>query len=130
MIVVLVAVTGYMLTKIYVPTGMSSYQGNPGDNPLNIFMGKITDGKNLVPGTVEGFTTYDANCIGNDVTQCDAGIRTKEFGVLNFHYSHRMAVQPCLHMYGEEKVFLDILDSEGNAKITRTIATPSMDSMH
>src|SRR3972149_41291 len=65
----------------------------------NIFMGKITNSRvQLSPGTVEGTTTYDANCVGQDVTQCDAGIRTNEYGTLDFHSSHRMAVQPCLHI--------------------------------
>ena len=93
-IVALVAATGYLLSRIYLPTtGYSVYQGSPEENTLNVFMGKITDAKvSLAPGRVEAFTTYDANCIGDDVTQCDAGLKTSEYGVLNFHYSHRMAI--------------------------------------
>lgn len=93
-------------------------------NPLNVFEGKITNTK-VSPGKITGLTTYDSNCVGSQLTQCDAGIKTAEYGVLNFHYQHDMAVQPCLDMFGPEKVIVDILDSDGNARITRTITIPN-----
>ena len=110
----LLIAAGYFITQTY-----------SSKNPLNIFTGKITGAK-FIPGTVEGLTTYDANCIGQQTVQCDAGIDTKEYGVLNFHYSHSMAVQPCLHMFGPEKVSLEILNLDGDAKITRTIDPSAM----
>ena len=130
-IVVLLVLSGFLAYKLYLPkTGNVVSSGNPTEtDPLNVFEGKITNAK-VSPGRIEGSTTYDANCVGSQITECDAGIRTKEYGVVNFHYSHEMAVQPCLHMFGSEKVIVDILDSDGNAKITRTIDTSSMGGHH
>lgn len=131
-IFVLVAATGYLVGQIYLPkTGYSAFSDSSTEsNQLNVFEGKITDVK-VSPGRITGFTTYDANCLGTQIeTECDAGIRTNEYGDMNFHYKHNMAIQPCLHMFGSEKVIVDILDSEGNAKITRTIDLSSMGGHH
>jgi len=135
-VVALVAATGYLLAQLYLPktgytvAGRTSPQTNS-LNSLNIFQGRITNAKVSV-GRLEGVTTYDANCIdsGNRMTECDAGIRTAEFGELNFHYRHNMAVQPCLHMFGAERVIIEILDSDGNARITRTIDLSGMGGHH
>ena len=117
-IIAIIAVTGYFISQVYTAK-----------NPLNVFEGKITGAK-VSLGRVEGVTTYDANCVGQQVVQCDAGISTNEYGVLNFHYQHSMSVQPCLHMFGPEKVTLDILNLDGDAKITRTIDTSAMGGHH
>ena len=131
-IVALLATTGYLLTQVYLPkTGYSVASSNtPATNSLNVFEGRIT-GATVKVGSLEGTTTYDANCVGGSQgqTQCDAGISTSEYGVVNFHYAHNMAIQPCLHMFGPEKVTVDILDSSGNAKITRTIDVTGMGHM-
>ena len=97
---------------------------------MNIFNGRVTNAK-VSPGKIIGFTSYDANCVNDAVgmTQCDAGIKTSEYGELNFHYQHDMQAQPCLHMFGAEEVVMDILDSDGNVRITRTIDASSM-GMH
>ncbi len=133
-IAALIGVAGYLLAQVYLPkAGYATYlgSGNGEVNPLNIFMGKITNAK-VSPGQIEGFTTYDSNCVQDGaMIQCDSGLRTSEYGVLNFHYKHAdMAIQPCLHMFGSEKVILEILDSDGNAKVTRTIDTSSMAGHH
>ncbi len=110
----LVAVLGY---KLYSPkTGYASYIP-PED--LNVFEGRITNVK-VSPGRVEAVSVYDRNCVGNVITECDGGVKTEEYGVLNFHYKHDMAIQPCIHMFGPEKMIVEILDSNGNARVIRT----------
>ena len=135
MIVIGSLVAGFVLISLFgVETGYGSLSNtelsNPEANQQNVFEGKITNVK-VSPGRIEGFTSYDANCLGTqEQTECDAGIRTNEFGEMNFHYQHNMVTQPCLHMFGSEKVIVDVLDSEGNAKIIRTIDLSSMDGHH
>lgn len=122
LITIILAVIGFLLYQVYLPkTGYVTNTGSPPEeNPLNIFEGKITTKVSLSPERIDGITIYDANCIGQPITECDAGINTKEYGQLNFHYFHDMAIQPCLHMFGPEKVIIEILDSNGDAKIIRT----------
>ena len=85
----------------------------------DILEGKITNIQ-VSPGIVEGVSAYDRNCVGTHMlTECDGGIRTEEYGVLNFHYSHNMMEEPCIHMNGPEKLFVEILDSSGTAKVYR-----------
>lgn len=103
--------------KLYAPsTGYASYSV-PTD--LNVFEGKITNVK-VSPGRVEATSVYDRNCVGSPITECDGGLKTAEYGVLNFHYKHDMAIQPCIHMYGLEKMIVEILDDKGNARVIRT----------
>lgn len=114
LLVGLIAVVGY---KLYTPkTGYAAYNV-PSD--LNVFEGKITNVK-VSPGRIEGTSAYDRNCVGEPITECDGGIKTAEYGVLNFHYRHDMALQPCIHMFGPEKMVVEILDSSGNARVIRT----------
>jgi hypothetical protein len=135
-IAVLLVGVAAMGVQLYLPkTGntvatvpSSGTSGSAGTNPMNIFNGKITNAQ-VSPGEIIGFTSYDANCVGSQITQCDAGIKTDQYGELNFHYQHDMNAQPCLHMFGSEKVIVDILDLQGNARITRTIDASSM-GMH
>lgn len=98
-----------------------SNKGVSGDISLskgNIFEGNITNVK-VSPGKLDGISAYDKNCIGQPITECDAGIKTEEYGLLNFHYSHNMATQPCIHMHGAENLVVEILDSNGAAKVYR-----------
>ena len=116
-IVILLGVMTFFGYKLYTPqTGYVSYEP-PSD--LTVFEGKITNVK-VSPGRVEGTSVYDRNCVGSPITECDGGIKTAEYGVLNFHYFHDMAIQPCIHEMGTEKVIVEILDSGGNAKVIRT----------
>ncbi|MBU5537388.1 MAG: hypothetical protein QW818_02300 [Candidatus Aenigmatarchaeota archaeon] len=120
----LMTVFGY---KLYAPkTGYTSYD-IPSD--LNVFEGKITNVK-VKPGRIEGISVYDRNCVGSPITECDGGIKTAEYGVLNFRYRHNMAVQPCIHMYGPEKMIIEILDSDGTARVIRTQDFSNMRSHH
>lgn len=113
--------------NLYAPkTAYASYKP-PTD--LNIFEGRITNVK-VSPGKIEGVSAYDRNCVGDQVTECDGGIKTAEYGVLNFHYSHEMAVQPCIHMFGAEKMIVEILDSNGNARVIRTQDLSDMGAHH
>ena len=116
-IVLLVGLVAFVGYKLYAPkTGYATYKA-PTD--LKVFEGKITNVK-VSPGKIDGTSVYDRNCIGQTITECDGGIKTEEYGVLNFHYFHDMAIQPCIHEMGTERVIVDILDSDGNAKVIRT----------
>ena len=85
----------------------------------DILEGRITNVQ-VSPGIIEGVSAYDRNCVGTHMwTECDGGIRTEEYGVLNFHYSHNMMEEPCIHMNGPEKLYVEILDSSGTAKVYR-----------
>src|SRR3990172_126422 len=103
-------------------TGFSS--GNPTGNIIlpsgeATFEGTITNVE-VSPGIIEGVSAYDRNCVGTHMlTECDGGISTKEYGVLNFHYSHNMMEEPCIHMNGPEKMYVEILNSDGTAKVYR-----------
>lgn len=83
----------------------------------DVFNGVITNIK-LEPVVLEGTGVYDRSCnpVENGLTQCDAGIQT-ENGLLNFNYKHDMHAQPCID--SGDKVKVEILDSNGRAKITR-----------
>src|SRR3989344_567899 len=83
----------------------------------DVFQGVITN-INLEPGILEGTGVYDKSCnmIGNGLTNCDAGIQTEK-GLLNFNYKHNMDAQPCIAP--GDKLKVEVLDSEGNAKVTR-----------
>lgn len=131
LVLALLAMTVYFSYQLYFPkTGYFASSQSSSTNSLNVFEGKITN-KKVSPGRIEGFSTYDANCLGTQQqTECDAGIRTNEYGELNFHYFHNMEIQPCLHMFGSERVIVDILNEDGDARITRTIDLSSMGGHH
>ncbi len=102
-----------------------------GSDQLKVFQGKITNAK-LSPGRLEGMSVSDKGCygVGGGLVECNTDIETNQ-GSINFIYKHNMNIQPCLSMYGKENVIVDILDANGNAKVTRTIdITDDMRSMH
>lgn len=102
-----------------------------GGDQLKVFQGKITNAK-LSTGRLEGIATTDNGCygVGGGLVECNTDIETSK-GSINFMYRHNMNIQPCLSMYGKESVILDILDADGNAKVTRTTdITDDMSSMH
>ncbi len=103
----------------------SSLQG--GDQ-LKVFQGRITNAK-LSVGRLEGMALTDKGCYGagGGLVECNTDIETSQ-GTINFIYKHNMNIQPCLSMYGKEKVIVDILDAQGSAKVTRT--TDVVDKMH
>lgn len=92
------------------------------EEPLHLFEGVI-DNVDVEPGIIEGEGVYDRNCIPvnpNDPhgkVSCDAGIDTDEYGVLNFHYEHNMAEEPCIAP--GEPVEVEILDDTGAAEVSR-----------
>lgn len=99
----------------------NSPTGNSLENVVargDLFEGKITN-KNVVAGRIAGVGEYDRNCasVAGGLTNCHAGVRTKEYGVLDFNYVHDMAKKPCIAP--GHKVIVDILDSGGNAKVQR-----------
>ncbi|MBI2548188.1 hypothetical protein HYW21_02455 [Candidatus Woesearchaeota archaeon] len=82
------------------------------------FVGRISNVA-VQAGTLSGMGVYDRSCkMGTDgLTSCDAGIETKEYGLLNFKYRHDMTRQPCLAP--NDLVEVRILDAQGNAEIQR-----------
>jgi len=86
--------------------------------PRDLFRGVITNVK-VSPSNLSGAGVYDNNCvdIGNGLTECDGGIKTDTYGVLNFHYKHNMATQPCISP--GDGLRIEILDSNGNANVIR-----------
>ncbi|MBI2547296.1 MAG: hypothetical protein HYW23_02510 [Candidatus Aenigmarchaeota archaeon] len=126
-VALLLGVVAFIGYNLYAPK--TGYVGYTPPQDLNVFTGKITNAK-VAPGRIEGTSAYDRNCIGDSVTECDGGILTKEYGLVNFHYFHEMAVQPCIHMFGSEKMIVEVLDSDGNAKVTRTQDFGSMAGHH
>jgi hypothetical protein len=95
-------------------------------NSQNVFKGVITNA-NLAPQRLEGTATTDQGCgdAGNGLVNCVSDIVTSQ-GTLAFNYKHNMNIQPCLAMGGPEKVTVDILDSSGNAEVTRTQSSSGM----
>ncbi len=93
--------------------------------PVHTFEGEI-DNIDADPGVYRGVGVYDRNCIPTDPNNphgevnCDAGIRTKEYDVLNFNYKHVMSVNPCIAP--DEPVEVEVLDEEGNAKVRRYVS--------
>jgi len=84
----------------------------------DLFNGNITNLKTS-PGNLTGIGVYDHTCkdVGNGLTKCDAGIKTKEYGVLNFNYVHNMAIEPCI--VSGDKLKVEILDLKGTARVQR-----------
>ena len=64
---------------------------------FNIFKGKINQ-ENLNGAVFTGTIVYDRDCknIGKDLTHCDAGIKTKKYGTINYSYTHNMSKKYCL----------------------------------
>ncbi len=96
------------------------------DNSLKVFQGRITNAKPPV-GSLEGVAVTDKGCygVGVNLVECNTDIETSK-GSLNFIYRHNMDIQPCLSMFGEEKVIVDVLDADGNARVIRTIDVGGM----
>jgi len=94
------------------------YSKNTVAQKADFFNGKITNLK-TIPGNLSGVGVYDKTCkkIGNGLTECDAGIKTQKYGVLNFNYVHDMAVEPCIS--SGDKIKIEILKN-GLAKVWRT----------
>ena len=90
----------------------SSVQSN------DLFSGTITNIK-TIPGNLSGLGVYDKTCkkIEKELTKCDAGIKTKEYGILNFNYVHNMKLEPCID--SGDKLKVEILDLNGTAKVWR-----------
>lgn len=84
----------------------------------DVFLGQISNVK-VEPGTVQGMGVYDRSCKmeSGGLTSCDAGIKTKEYGVLNFKYTHNMQEKPCLAQ--NDLVTVKIVDTSGKAEIQR-----------
>lgn len=108
--------------------GDSSLQGT---DQLKVFQGRITNTIKLSPGRLEGMAVTDKGCggVGGGLVECNTDIETNQ-GSINFIYRHNMNIQPCLAMSGKEKVIVDILDADGNAKVTRITDVTNMGSMH
>ncbi len=116
LVIVLVAGIGFFAIDSLKPKATGYSTALP--QKAELFTGKITN-MNLEPGKYEGTGVYDKSCIdaGAGMTECDGGIKTDK-GVLNFHYKHNMAILPCIAP--GDGLIVEVLDSEGNARVTRT----------
>lgn len=110
-IVLVIALVGLIAYSSLRTTGNSVRTND------DVFEGVITNMK-IEPGKLSGVGVYDRSCnmIGNGLTNCDAGIQTEK-GLLNFNYKHNMQMQPCIAE--GDKLEVEILDSEGNARVKR-----------
>lgn len=63
----------------------------------DVFLGKATN-LMLEEKINEGVIVYDENCVpvGDNLTNCDAGIEIDNVGILNMNYTHNMNKKPCL----------------------------------
>lgn len=128
-IAILLVSVGAMGAQLYLPRTGNTLTGSAvattpssGTSSLNTFTGKIINSNaNLSPQKLEGTATTDKGCgdAGNGMSNCVSDIVTSQ-GTFAFNYQHNMNVQPCLAMMGPEKVTVDILDSQGDATVTRT----------
>lgn len=124
LVIVLVAGIGFLaIGSLNSKASGYATAGVPSAQKTEIFTGKITN-MDLAPGIYQGTGVYDKSCLdaGAGMTECDGGIKTDK-GVLNFHYKHNMAVLPCIAP--GDGLVVEVLDSEGNAKVTRTSSSGS-----
>ena len=114
---IIIVAGGIVLLLLIIFANVRKIENVEPDINKNVFQGVITNMK-LEPGILEGTGVYDKSCnmIGNGLTNCDAGIQTEK-GLLNFNYKHNMDAQPCIAP--GDKLKVEVLDSEGNAKVTR-----------
>jgi hypothetical protein len=106
----------FFVSVLFSLTAFQAVGQNIQDN-VNIFSGQINQ-PNLESVVLYGGITYDRNCIPVEggLTRCDAGVKTNDYGVINFNYTHNMREEPCL-MPGN-KVLLKVQDSR-NAYVIR-----------
>ncbi len=94
----------------------------------DLFDGVITNIRNVSNvkfGTkFLGVGVYDRNCVqvgetstGNPLINCHAGIKTEEYGLLDFNHVHDYNKKPCI--VAEEEVVVRIIDRKGRAKVQR-----------
>lgn len=101
-------------------TGVPTETDTPVDGvSIQVFEGNITN-KDLKPGTLTGEVVYDKNCVytENGMMECDGGIYTREFGLLNFHYSHNMKEEDCL---GPKQVVSVVIKDNNTAAVYREV---------
>ncbi len=95
----------------------SENEGKSSVSGVDLFNGTITNLK-ISLGNISGVGVYDKTCksIGNGLTECNAGIKTEKYGVLNFNYVHNMAVEPCI--VSGDKLQIEIFKN-GTARVWR-----------
>ncbi len=106
------------LLALYFPKNKATTGNAVLNAKSDIFTGKINNIA-VQPGAVQGMGVYDKSCkmAGNGLTACDAGIQTKEYGVLNFQYQHNMQQVPCIAP--NDILEVRIIDEQGNAEVQR-----------
>lgn len=104
------------------PNQQSSSQSQSATNP-NFFVGSIAT-NSIPPGTYNGIGIYDHNClpIGNGLYSCDAGIKTAQYGTIDFDYQHNMMIKPCI---GPGDNVVITIYSNGTATVKRTTSNPN-----
>ncbi len=84
-----------------------------------VFEGVITT-PGIGLGRFKGMGVYDMNCrpVGRGLTNCDGGIKTEEYGILNFNYTHNMGTAPCINR--GDLLEVEVLNDTGKARVVRT----------
>ncbi|MDE1823504.1 MAG: hypothetical protein KGI00_03205 [Candidatus Micrarchaeota archaeon] len=84
----------------------------------DVFEGNVTT-RNIPTGSFSGTGVYDHNClpIGNGMFSCDAGIKTQDYGTIDFAYTHNMVEKPCIGP--GDAVTVSVLSKDGTATVTR-----------
>jgi len=115
----IVVLAGLSLVGVVIGIALNdSHPPGSVSRKVDVFEGAITNVAVAV-GEVQGVGAYDWNCtdIGGGRTQCDGGVRTEEYGTLNFNYVHQMEEAPCIAPGDQLRV--TILDSKGQALVER-----------
>ena len=100
--------------------GLNRVSGIPEDFGMgDIFEGVITNNDLPLGVVVLGVGVYDRSCmpVPGGLTQCDGGILTEEYGVLNFNYTHNMHTEPCIGP--NENFIVETVNNENKAIVKR-----------
>src|SRR3990172_4834841 len=90
---------GIVVAIVIVVAFIGANGGGKSSADIDVFEGYITT-ENVTPGKFSGVGIFDKDCISlgkTGLTQCQAGIETKEYGLLNFGpYIHYMEKVGCI----------------------------------
>lgn len=131
--ILVLAIIGIASAVIFAMLGGSNGNAAAGSAGLaakgDMFDGVITNMRDIPNAKLgvkfSGIGVYDRNCVqvgtvpetGNPLVNCHAGIKTEDYGVLDFNHVHDYYKKPCI--IEEEDLVVEILDANGNAKVQR-----------
>lgn len=118
MVAVALVITVVMGAGI-VGGAVAARAGGGANASADMFEGGIVSSP-IVPGTYRGLGVYDKDCIPvgkTGLTRCEAGIQTKELGLVQLAYVHDMQKYGCLTQ--GDQLELTIVDANGLARVRR-----------